>query len=999
MDLFELSAVLGLDTTKFKNGLDAAKLMVDGFVSLVGKAFDATVDFLGESIETGLEFEKVMAGVYSVSGAYEQASQDMLNAAVLAEAAGSSFTASEVGMAAYYEALAGYDLNEIVDGLHGVVVAAEASGESLDKVTDIITDTTRAYGDAVGEQTHYADVFAAAATNSNTTIIQMGNAMKYVSPLAAALGYKFDDVAVTYMLMADNGTKATMAGTALRNIMSRLATNAGQTNKDLGALDIVTQKLGVSFYDSEGKARPWLEFITDARKSWRGMSDEMKNEVAAALSDFMAEMDDGSEGLQQFAEDAKNVTSIIGQMASTKDAEQIKKYNEELKTYAQTYKGLFDMLGIEVDTSNINAIGDAFDQARIKLNGLSDQEAIYFSKQIASLRGMPGWLEIMNATDEAFDKAQKSIKECTGAAEKMRDVRLGSNLYGDITRINSKLDVLKNLIFFEMEGPLRDLAQFVMGALDNITDAISEDGLIGGIRQLGKELDRFREEYKDKIKEWVESIVPIVTTIVDTLAPAFTGAAIIIGRAFADGILDGIYDRFIESDNPILKKIGSALHSPVKIPISPELDLNSIQEALDEAREKGQLIVALEGYGAISTDYTAEEIYEALKEGGHLGAQAMSDSVTSAMTDASKQVSNTISTDLSTAGNTGGEDMIGNVVEKVVAGTDGIRATMTKLLGESGTDGGANMSENVRNELSNRVDELRGLLTKTFVDSGVTGGDEMMQKVYEALNAELTEIGTSLSSTIGNAGKDGGEEMSQHVLAENDAVSKMLEITYARDLAKSGKTGGAEMAGNVYTESKDASALIEALMEHDLADAGKIGGTDMAQNTYTALDNKTSEITQTMTDALSDSGITAGNSIAADVQSQLNANRFFVHVQGIIDSVIDTVSGIFNFNASAMSEGRIYNNATVFGYANKAFQVAGDAGPEAVVGVHSLRGMIMDAVRQATAGQEIIVPQNTGRDITIILELDGQQFGKAVYRANKDETQRVGTRVVMGGVY
>lgn len=50
-------------------------------------------------------------------------------------------------------------------------------------------------------------------------------------------------------------------------------------------------------------------------------------------------------------------------------------------------------------------------------------------------------------------------------------------------------------------------------------------------------------------------------------------------------------------------------------------------------------------------------------------------------------------------------------------------------------------------------------------------------------------------------------------------------------------------------------------------------------------------------------------------------------------------------------------------------------------------------------GQEVIVPRDQGRDITIILELDRQQFGKAVYKANNEETQRVGVRMATGGAY
>lgn len=37
--------------------------------------------------------------------------------------------------------------------------------------------------------------------------------------------------------------------------------------------------------------------------------------------------------------------------------------------------------------------------------------------------------------------------------------------------------------------------------------------------------------------------------------------------------------------------------------------------------------------------------------------------------------------------------------------------------------------------------------------------------------------------------------------------------------------------------------------------------------------------------------------------------------------------------------------------------------------------------------------QGSGRDITVVMEYDGREFGRAVYHANNEETQRVGVRL------
>ena len=56
----------------------------------------------------------------------------------------------------------------------------------------------------------------------------------------------------------------------------------------------------------------------------------------------------------------------------------------------------------------------------------------------------------------------------------------------------------------------------------------------------------------------------------------------------------------------------------------------------------------------------------------------------------------------------------------------------------------------------------------------------------------------------------------------------------------------------------------------------------------------------------------------------------------------------------------------------------------------SLRGMIEAAVRGAQAGREVELPMDQGRDIHITLELDRQQFARAVYRLGGEEARRVG---------
>ena len=90
----------------------------------------------------------------------------------------------------------------------------------------------------------------------------------------------------------------------------------------------------------------------------------------------------------------------------------------------------------------------------------------------------------------------------------------------------------------------------------------------------------------------------------------------------------------------------------------------------------------------------------------------------------------------------------------------------------------------------------------------------------------------------------------------------------------------------------------------------------------------------------------------------------------------------------AMNDGMILTSPTIFGAQNGRLLGGGDAGPEAVVGVDSLRGMIAAAVNSAAARN------SGGRSVTVTLVLDRTELARTVFQLNNEETQRKGVRLV-----
>lgn len=99
------------------------------------------------------------------------------------------FSASESADALNYMALAGWDTKDMLGGIDGVMQLAAASGEDLGQVSDIVTDSLTAFGMKAKDSGHFADVLAQTSSKANTDVRGLGEAFKYVAPVAGALGY------------------------------------------------------------------------------------------------------------------------------------------------------------------------------------------------------------------------------------------------------------------------------------------------------------------------------------------------------------------------------------------------------------------------------------------------------------------------------------------------------------------------------------------------------------------------------------------------------------------------------------------------------------------------------------------------------------------------------------------------------------------------------------------------------------------------------------------
>lgn len=398
------------------------------------------------AVDTVMTFTSSMSNVKALSGA---TAEEMEALTEKAEEMGkkTSFTASQSADALGYMALAGWNTEEMLDGIDGVLNLAAASSMDLATASDIVTDAMTAFGMSADETNRFVDVLAATSTSSNTTVEMLGQSFKYVGAICGAMGYSIEDAGVALGMMANSGIKAEQAGTSLRSLLTRLSTNAGASANSLGALDILTQRLGVSFYDSSGNARDLSDVLVETRAAWAGLNVEEQVNYAKkmagqeAMTGFLALMSDGAISIE-------SVATAIDSMGYDIDA---------LGVSVSDLQTLYKSYGDE--TAVATALMNQF--------SMTQEDA----DQVTQLLGAS-----LTQQTTSWDSLSNAINNSSGAASEMSDTIL-DNLQGDVTLMESALDGLKISIFDDVESPLRDVVQ---GITNDVIPA-AED-MIGNIK-------------------------------------------------------------------------------------------------------------------------------------------------------------------------------------------------------------------------------------------------------------------------------------------------------------------------------------------------------------------------------------------------------------------------------------------------------------------------------------------------------------------------------------
>ncbi len=291
----------------------AVDIATNGLGQIAGAAKEAVTEIK----KVGSSFEAAMSGVEGVSGATKQEVSQLSDKAKEI-GANTKLSAEQAAGAMMNLSVAGWQVQETLDGVDGVVYLARAANMDLAESAQIASDNIATFNLQASDTTHIADMLAYAQAHSNTTASQLGQAYKNSAANMNAAGQTIETTTAILEALANNGLRSAESGTALAAVMRDMT-----SKMEDGAIAI--GDTSVKVMDSKGNFRDMLDILKDVEKATSSMGDAQKQ--AALLSTFTSDsikalnmmLNTGADEIAGYREELENCAGAAEEMGDTMD--------------------------------------------------------------------------------------------------------------------------------------------------------------------------------------------------------------------------------------------------------------------------------------------------------------------------------------------------------------------------------------------------------------------------------------------------------------------------------------------------------------------------------------------------------------------------------------------------------------------------------------------------------------------------------------------------------
>ena len=240
---------------------------------------------------TGKQFENLQANILSMSSEYGLAATTLAEAAYSAESAG-------------------VPMEQLTSMLSGSAKLAVAGFTDIDTALSATAKTMNAYGDAAGSIEDIQKILIQTQNLGITTVGELGASLANVTPTAAAMGVKFDQVGAALAQMTASGVPTAQATTQLRSAMAELGKAGTKADKAFRKATKGTKYAGMSFQEAMASGANLGDVF--------GLMQSYADSSGVSMLDLWSSVEAGNAAML-IAGDVQKFTSNLEQMSAESD--------------------------------------------------------------------------------------------------------------------------------------------------------------------------------------------------------------------------------------------------------------------------------------------------------------------------------------------------------------------------------------------------------------------------------------------------------------------------------------------------------------------------------------------------------------------------------------------------------------------------------------------------------------------------------------------------------
>ena len=433
--------------------------------NIVTAGLERAIDVLKQGVEyavqVGSEFEASQSKVQALSGA---TADEMSQVEQMSKSLGrtTKFSASEVSEGFSYMALAGWNVQQQLAAMPGVVNLAIAAETDLASASDMVTDYLTAFGLGAEHAGEMSDMLAYAMSHSNANVEQFGEAWKNSAANMNAAGQSMQTTTAVLEALANQGRKGSEAGTSLKALMRDITSKM----KD-GAITIGDTTVAVE--DANGNFRDLIDILGDVETATDDMGTAQRATALNAvftddsISAVNMTLQEGVDKIRGYKSELENCDGAASDMADTMNDN----LSGSMKNLGSAAEGLgnaaYNYIGGPLK-SVVDGVTDA-------INGITDA----IEPQVTEVT------QFVDVASEASDKIKKTMSDA--------DSSYASGV-SDASTIQSYIEVMEkarsqtNLTEFET-FQLNNAIKSLSGNVPELNDYIDNTGKLLGLSEGG----------------------------------------------------------------------------------------------------------------------------------------------------------------------------------------------------------------------------------------------------------------------------------------------------------------------------------------------------------------------------------------------------------------------------------------------------------------------------------------------------------------------------------